>query len=77
MIYADFESIIVNNESNDDNITSNHKPCGFMFNVVSIFDKHQFEPVFYRGENTVYKFLMELLHVKDKIMNILQKEKIL
>ena len=76
VIYADFESIIVNNESNDnDNITSNHKPCGFMFNVVSIFDKHQFEPVFYRGENTVYKFLMELLNVKDKIMNILQKEK--
>jgi hypothetical protein len=44
VIYADFESILEKHK--EEHITHRHNPCGFMFNVVSIYDEYQFEPRF-------------------------------
>jgi hypothetical protein len=46
VIYADFEAILIKPEENNNNITHNHKPCSFMFNVVSTYDEYKFKPVF-------------------------------
>ena len=37
VIYSDFESILVNheNKNDNDNITHNHIPCGYMFGITS------------------------------------------
>jgi len=60
VIYADFESIIVNTDDpKPDNNTSfnlktqHHQPCGFSYCVVSTVDEYCKEPVVYRGENAI------------------------
>ena len=44
-----------------------------MFYVVSMYDEYKFKPVFYRGENAVYKFLNDILKVADKISYLLNQ----
>ena len=36
-----------------------------------VYDEYKFKPVFYRGENAVYKFINDILKVGDKISFIL------
>ena len=76
VIYCDFEAIIQN--SNTEDTTHNHLPCGFAFYTISRIPEYDdFEPVLYRGECTVKTFLTELLKQKDAIMDILHQHKIM
>ena len=38
-----------------------------------LYDEYKFKPVFYRGENSGYKFLNNILKVGDKISFILNQ----
>jgi hypothetical protein len=71
-IYADFESLttrIVSTQPNPEKSFTekyqHHQPCGFLYIVVSDYDKYSKPPVVYRGEDAVDKFL-ECLEEEQK-----------
>ena len=43
------------------------------FMSLVLYDEYKFKPVFYRGENSGYKFLNNILKVGDKISFILNQ----
>ena len=71
VIYADFESIIkpkTAQAGDKSEITSEHKACGFGYQVVQ-YDGKADPPVIYRGEDTVEVFLNHLEYEVSKINN--------
>ena len=84
VIYGDFECLTVNSNegikgtygealscsgSNDPKGTyQEHKPCGYMLNVVNRIDKTS-QPYLYRGENCMDKFVEQLSEIKNDIFS--------
>ena len=84
VIYCDFEALIQQSENieyyeNIDNIEDCkhiYMPCGFALHTISrIPEYNNFEPIIYRGETTVNKFITKLLKQNDVIMDILHQKK--
>ncbi|KAK3731226.1 hypothetical protein QZH41_004694 [Actinostola sp. cb2023] len=79
IIYADFESILVECDStplkdhaSGTQKTQHHQPCGFGYTVVSTVDQYNQAPVVYRGEDCVDQFLESLLEEEKRINEILK-----
>ncbi len=79
VIYADFECLTCefNDETHDcegkikkTTIYQKHKPCGYGLYGVCTDEKLNIEPVIYRGEDTVDKFIKNLYSIREKIEGI-------
>ena len=68
VIYGDFECLTTKSEQNKGLKGSyqEHKPCGFMLNVVSSLEKTS-TPYLYRGEDCMDKFVEALSQIKNEI----------
>jgi len=64
VIYADFESVIVDNQ---------HIACSYGYQIVSEFPEHNKPYKMYRGENAVKLFLDDLLNEEKWIMPIVNR----
>ena len=66
VIYGDFECLTTNSENGIKGTYQEHKPCGYMLNVVNRNDKTS-TPYLYRGEDCMDKFVEQLSKIKDEI----------
>ena len=72
VIYGDFECLTTNSNTGIKGTYQEHKPCGYMLNVVSKID-NTCQPYLYRGEDCMKKFVEQLTEIKkDKFekMNV-------
>eukprot|EP01048_Picozoa_sp_COSAG05_P018477 COSAG05_NODE_2710_length_2741_cov_1.654807_2_plen_702_part_01 len=80
VIYADFECLTVpstiglasflNSKSPEQSYTEkyqDHTPCGYCIYIVSADTSQSFEPLVYRGENTVEHFITTILDVEKQL----------
>ena len=75
VVYADFEALTrpVDKASKDPSKSytdayQTHEPCGFCIHIVSS-DKHRdFNPIVYRGENTIQEFIFKMKEVEEMLM---------
>ena len=74
VIYADFEALTKPLSSTERNpqhsyteAYQTHEPCGFCVHVVSSDPKHQFDPVVYRGENTIEEFIFKMKELEAEL----------
>ena len=81
VIYADFETICKKIEHTHDTSKSGTSkfieqvPCGFCFNVVSDYPELNLGMEYYRGENTINRFLKKLMDYSDEIREKLKINK--
>ena len=68
VIYGDFECLTVNSNEGIKGCYQEHKPCGYMLNVVNRLDKTS-QPYLYRGEDCMEKFVEQLTEIKKDIFN--------
>ena len=68
VIYGDFECLTVNSKEGIKGSHQEHKPCGYMMNVVNRIDKTS-RPYLYRGEDCMEKFVEQLTEIKTDIFN--------
>ena len=66
VIYGDFECLTTNSNTGIKGTYQEHKPCGYMLNVVSRIDK-TCRPYLYRGEDCMKKFVEQLTEIKKGI----------
>ena len=76
VIYGDFECLTTKSEQNKGLKGSyqEHKPCGFMLNVVSSLEKTS-TPYLYRGEDCMDKFVEALSQIKNEIFEKMKEVK--
>ena len=75
VIYADFEALTEPvskacrkpGESYTDAYQT-HTPCGFCIHTVSSDPSRKFDPIVYRGENTVQEFIFEMKQIEADLM---------
>ena len=75
VIYGDFECLTINTSDGIKGTYQEHKPCGFMLNVVNRIDNTS-KPYLYRGEDCMNKFVEQLKDIHTEItekMNINKK----
>ena len=78
VIYADFESYTCkiqgpHNRTQATHAYELHEPSGFAYYIVCADLSLQYQPVVYRGQNVVQKFLECLTRESDKICDIMRK----
>ena len=66
VIYGDFECLTTNSDTGIKGTYQEHKPCGYMLNVVSRID-NTCQPYLYRGEDCMKQFLEKLTEIKKDI----------
>ena len=64
--YSEFECLTTNSNIGTKKIYQEHKPCGYMLNVVSSID-NTYQPYLYRGEDCMYMFVKQLAEIKNAI----------
>ena len=78
VIYADFESFLCKVEGPENmnsslHVYERHIPFGFAYLIVSSDPHRTYEPVVYRGPDTIEEFLKRLKTEPDEITSILSK----
>ena len=78
VIYADFESFLCKVEGPENmnsslHVYERHIPFGFAYLIVSSDPHRTYEPVVYRGPDTIEEFLKRLKTESDEITSILSK----
>ena len=68
VVYGDFECITVNSNNGIKGTYQEHKPCGYMLNVVNSIDNTS-QPYLYRGEDCLDHFVNKLREVKKDIFD--------
>ena len=64
VIYGDFKCLTTNSNNGKKGAYQEHKPCGYMLNVVSRIDNHNTrQPYLYRGEDCMKRFVEQLTTV--------------
>ncbi|KAK3105269.1 hypothetical protein FSP39_021352 [Pinctada imbricata] len=76
VIYADFETLVENLETDAEYRSSSHheshfKPCGYAYKVVCSNENYSKPPVVFRGENAVENFLRNIINEETRIKEIL------
>ena len=66
VIYGDFECLTTNSKNGIKGTYQEHKPCGYMLNVVSRID-NTCKPYLYRGEDCMKHFVEKLTEIKKDI----------
>ena len=66
VIYGDFECLTTNSNNGIKGTYQEHKPCGYMLNVVSRID-NTCQPYLYRGEDCMKHFVQKLTEIKKDI----------
>ena len=66
VIYGDFECRTTNSNNGIKGTYQEHKPCGYMLNVVSRID-NTCQPYFFRGEDCMKKLVEQLTEIKKDI----------
>ena len=66
VIYGDFECLTTNSNNDINGTYQEHKPCGYMLNVVSRID-NTCQPYLYRGEDCMKHFVEKLREIKKDI----------
>ena len=66
VIYGDFECLTTNSNTGTIGTYQEHKPCGYMLNVVSRID-NTCQPYLYRGEDCMKKLVEQLTEIKKDI----------
>ena len=66
VIYGDFECLTTNSNTGIKGTYQEHKPCGYMLNVVSRID-NTCQPYLYRGEDCMKQFVEKLTEIKKDI----------
>ena len=66
VIYGDFECLTTNSNNGIKGTYQEHKPCGYMLNVVSRID-NTCQQNLYRGEDCMIKFVEQLTEIKKDI----------
>ena len=66
VIYGDFECLTTNSNKGIKGTYQEHKPCGYMLNVVSRLD-NTCQPYLYRGEDCMKHFVQKLTEIKKDI----------
>ena len=66
VIYGDFECLTTNSKNGIKGTYQEHKPCGYMLNVVSRID-NTCKPYLYRGEDCMKHFVEKLTEIKQDI----------
>ena len=66
VIYGDFECLTTNSNNGIKGTYQEHKPCGYMLNVVSRID-NTCQPCLYRGADCMKKFVETLTEIKKNI----------
>ena len=62
VIYGDFKCLTTNSNNGKKGAYQEHKPCGYMLNVVSRIDNTR-QPYLYRGEDCMKRFVEQLTTV--------------
>ena len=68
VIYGDFECLTTNSNTGIKGTYQEHKPCGYMLNVVSRID-NTCQPYLYRGEDCMKHFVQKLTEIKKDIFD--------
>ena len=68
VVYGDFECITVNSNNGIKGTYQEHKPCGYMLNVVNSIDNTS-QPFLYRGEDCLDHFVNKLREIKKDIFD--------
>ena len=50
-----------------------HIPCGFSYELVSVYNKFSNSIILYRGENAAYKFIEEILEEYEYCEKVMKK----
>ena len=66
VIYGDFECLTTSSNNGIKGTYQEHKPCGYMLNVVRRID-NTCQPYLYRGEDCMKKFVEQLTEIKKDI----------
>ena len=66
VIYGDFECLTTGSNNGIKGTYQEHKPCGYMLNVVRRID-NTCQPYLYRGEDCMKKFVEQLTEIKKDI----------
>ena len=78
VIYADFECLTVPIDVKSKSIKAtsyqNHRPCGFMINVVNAITGSS-EPYLYRGEDFMDKFVKKMNEVREDVIKKMKEVK--
>ena len=67
VIYGDFECLTTSSNNGIKGTYKEHKPCGYMLNVVSRIE-NTCQPYLYRGEDCMKKFVEQLTEIKKDIL---------
>ena len=74
VIYGDFECLTANSNTGIKGTYQEHKPCGYMLNVVSRID-NTCQPYLYRGEDCMKQFVEKLTENKKDIFEKMNMNK--
>ena len=74
VIYGDFECLTTNSNTGIKGTYQEHKPCGYMLNVVSRID-NTCQPYLYRGEDCMKQFVEKLTEIKKDIFEKMNMNK--
>jgi hypothetical protein len=79
VIYADFEALTrpvsKAERKGDDSYTDayqTHEPCGYCVHIVSSDPTRTFEPVVYRGKNTIKEFILKMKEIEQMLMPLIK-----
>ena len=64
VIYGDFECLTTNSNNGIKGTYQEHKPCGYMLNVVRRID-NTCQPYLYRGEDCMKQFVEKLTEIRN------------
>ena len=74
--YSYFECILTSAESYEGSCSKKYKdhiPCSFAYKPVYVDDKFSKQIVLYRGENSAYKFIKEILDEHEYSKKVMKK----
>ena len=74
VIYGDFECLTTNSNTGIKGTYQEHKPCGYMLNVVRRID-NTCQPYLYRGEDCMKRFVEKLTEIKKDIFEKMNMNK--
>ena len=74
VIYGDFECLSTKSNTGIKGTYQEHKPCGYMLNVVSRID-NTCQPYLYRGEDCMKQFVEKLTEIKKDIFEKMNMNK--
>jgi hypothetical protein len=79
VVYADFEALTrpvskAERKGNDSytDAYQTHEPCGFCVHIVSADPARTFEPVVYRGPNTIKEFILKMKEIEQMLMPLIK-----